>query len=312
MRFAAIEKPHRLASAFDGQVHSIFRRAVNVSLASGDFLTLQAAGYNDSAPGTVALAAPATFDFSRHIKAQARVACRAGVLRIAGSALSVDLRGARQRAPAPIAAMHNLDEARFAAAWRTAWHCLLDGAAAGLIVAIESKRPAGAFEAALARRARHAIPRLLYGTRANDLEAANEAAQRLAGAGPGLTPSGDDFLAGFMVGARRAAQSETQIGFVDALGRRITAAHEGGGDIALAYCRHAANGRAAPPIAGLANAIARGGDDEPIAAAVDAALRLGHSSGFDTALGVLCGLAVWHDGLVGAATAALAARVERS
>jgi len=103
----------------------------------------------------------------------------------------------------------------------------------------------------------------------------------LLGAGPGLTPSGDDFLAGALVTAhatddpRLAAwRRETS----KALATRRTTV------VSRALLHHALDGYATPELADALTAICSGGDPSPV---VDRLLAVGHTSGAALLAGVL-------------------------
>lgn len=304
MRFAASEMPPLSAASIDGHVHSVFRRVVNLRLDDGELLTLYANDDDRQPPGAISFAAPLDFDFSEHVTHRAAISCRAGILRIAATDISIDLRHARRRnhnsnAPSPIGT-------GFSSAWRAAWHTLMSAdTSAGLIISLNGRRPRASLDAALAVRARQTVPRLLDAARTNDVAAAMAAAARLVGAGPGLTPSGDDFLAGFLVGARHAAQNDVQHAFVDTFGSRLATLYGESGDISRAYFSHAAAGRIAQPQAKLARSIAAGAPKNTIKPATVAAMHMGHSSGSDGTFGLLCGLAGWRAELVGMIAAGL-------
>ena len=290
MRLAASEMPPLSARSLDGRVHSVFRRVVNLRLKDGELLTLYANDDDRQPPGAILFTAPLDVDFSKRVAHRAAISCRAGILRIAGSDVSVDLRRARRGDGNIITPCHRSD----ASSWRTAWHTLIAAEGrAGLIVALHGGRPAGSLDAALAGRARKIVPQLLDAARAMDIEAAIRAARQLVGAGPGLTPSGDDFLAGFLVGARQTAKNAPQVAFLGSLGQDLSAQHGKSGDIACAYLAHAAAGRAGRPLTKLARAITDGADVRATRTATHDAMRMGHSSGSDGSFGLLCGLAAW-------------------
>ena len=307
MRLAASAMPPRSDGIFDGQVHSVFRRVVNVRLGDGALLTLYAGSDESAPPGAITIAAPPGFDFSRHVTPSSAISCRAGVLRIEGSGVSVDLRRAQHCDPQSIEVPVGAVDKEYGASWQTAWRCLIAaGGDAGLVVTLNGRRPAGSLDAALSSLARQAVPHLLDAVRTCDIDAAMRAAARLVGAGPGLTPSGDDFLAGFLVGMRQTVQNQAQLAFVDALGRELAILYGDSGDIPRAYLTHAAAGRVARPLATLARSIGNGADDGAIKIATVAALHIGHSSGADATFGLLCGLAAWHEALAEMVAVALA------
>ncbi|GAA2407264.1 hypothetical protein GCM10010191_14460 [Actinomadura vinacea] len=134
---------------------------------------------------------------------------------------------------------------------------------------------------------------------AGDLAGTVEAAERIVGLGPGLTPSGDDILSGLLLslrllgGALRAGGHGTGRGggraewMADWLGAAVTA-DAGTRTTALAatllHC--AASGAAGAEVAAVLRAVA---GHEPAAPAVRRLLAAGHTSGADLAAGVLAG-----------------------
>jgi hypothetical protein len=106
---------------------------------------------------------------------------------------------------------------------------------------------------------------------------------RLLGVGPGLTPSGDDIVAGFLVGARSFGLAEDP--FRDAV---LEAAPGGTTDLSAALLRCAARGEAIPEVSALLTALSQRADSSR---ALDGALRrlgrIGHTSGTALAAGVL-------------------------
>jgi hypothetical protein len=126
---------------------------------------------------------------------------------------------------------------------------------------------------------------------AGDLAGAVEAAERIVGLGPGLTPSGDDILCGLMVSLRLVGgavrHGETAVWLADWLGAAVTA-DAGTRTTALAatllHC--AAAGNAGAEVTAVLRCLA---GREPPAAAVRRLLAVGHTSGADLAHGVLAG-----------------------
>lgn len=122
----------------------------------------------------------------------------------------------------------------------------------------------------------------------NDVDDPASALQ-LLGLGPGLTPSGDDLLAGLLitwhhVGASRPAER---------LGHELlTNGAERTNVISLAHLEAAAEGFGAAPLHDLL--LAMGGDDHTaIVEALDAASKIGHSSGLDAIAGMVLALTAW-------------------
>jgi Protein of unknown function (DUF2877) len=124
-----------------------------------------------------------------------------------------------------------------------------------------------------------------------DLAGTIEAAERIVGLGPGLTPSGDDILAGLLVSLRLLGGAVRPGGravwMADWLGAAVTA-DAGTRTTALAatllHC--AASGGAGAEVAAVLRAVA---GHEPAGPAVRRLLAAGHTSGADIASGVLAG-----------------------
>jgi hypothetical protein len=130
---------------------------------------------------------------------------------------------------------------------------------------------------------------------AGDLADAVEAAERIVGLGPGLTPSGDDILCGLLVSLRLVGgavrHGEAAVRMADWIGAAVTA-DAGTRTTALAatllHC--AAAGGAGAEVAAVLRFV--GGHEPPGGAGQSAVRRLlsvGHTSGADLAHGVLAG-----------------------
>ncbi|WUH96406.1 DUF2877 domain-containing protein [Spirillospora sp. NBC_00431] len=131
---------------------------------------------------------------------------------------------------------------------------------------------------------------------AGDLAGAVEAAERIVGLGPGLTPSGDDILCGLLVSLRLVGGAvrggRTGVWLAEWLGAAVTA-DAGTRTTALAatllHC--AAAGGAGAEVAAVLRCVA--GHEPPDAPTTGQAVRrllaVGHTSGTDLAHGVLAG-----------------------
>jgi ABC-type phosphate transport system permease subunit len=121
-----------------------------------------------------------------------------------------------------------------------------------------------------------------------DEAAARTAVASLVGRGAGLTPTGDDLLAGLVATARLLVSTTASVDagtrrLVDAVAEQALAlapTHTTALSAALLAC--ADRGAVAGPVAGLVRALATGVAVEPAAAAL---CRVGHSSGYDLARG---------------------------
>jgi hypothetical protein len=140
--------------------------------------------------------------------------------------------------------------------------------------------------------AEHPGPRILAERCAEgDLAYAVDAAERIVGLGPGLTPSGDDVLAGLLLSLRVFGTSlpcgETAIWLADWLGAAVTAhADTRTTPLAATLLHCAALGQAGTELAAVLHGMA---GRCPLQPAVRRLLGVGHTSGADLAWGVLAG-----------------------
>ena len=118
---------------------------------------------------------------------------------------------------------------------------------------------------------------------AGDVDGAAESLAGVLGLGAGLTPSADDAIAGLLLGAR--ATRLTTPAVVEEVGARLCEpARARTTAVSAALLAHAAVGRAAPQVVAVAEVLRGVGDTD---AALNALWQLGHSSGADTAAGLL-------------------------
>lgn len=146
--------------------------------------------------------------------------------------------------------------------------------AAGAGIALDAL--AGAPASALADPAFE--PRRTRAVRCVDGGDLDGAVDALAGLGPGLTPAGDDALAGILL----------VLGAPDRAAAVVAAERARTNDIARAFLSWAARGQSIEPVHRLLAAHDAGG----ASAALADVLRFGHSSGADLALGLRLGLRV--------------------
>jgi hypothetical protein len=132
----------------------------------------------------------------------------------------------------------------------------------------------------------------VVGALLDEPEAAMTAARELIGRGPGLTPAGDDLLAGLLAGAHALGPA---IAPADVASLLTTATHRFGEsvvaasvgrttDVSVALLRHATSGEVAEPAAHLLRALTAGGG---LDAATERLLAVGSTSGRDLAFGLL-------------------------
>jgi hypothetical protein len=105
----------------------------------------------------------------------------------------------------------------------------------------------------------------------------------LLGWGSGLTPAGDDVLAGWLLAVHHHAAARDELLPVVAAARHATSA------LSAALLEEAAGGRGVPAALAVADALCGHGDLPELGAALDRLLRVGHTSGAALAHGLLRG-----------------------
>jgi Protein of unknown function (DUF2877) len=152
--------------------------------------------------------------------------------------------------------------------------------------------PSMALNTALRRTAATAATNLEAAAREGDAAVALAAARPLLGLGPGLTPSGDDFLVGFLAGLRslpgRTIKREHFLcQFGNELGKLAATATN---EVARTFVTHAGQGHFTESIVSLGRALAHGSG---LTFAAQALLSFGASSGADTLVGIIAGWHAW-------------------
>jgi len=141
---------------------------------------------------------------------------------------------------------------------------------------------------------RHPAARVGTALLDGDTAGAVAAARRLLGSGPGLTPSGDDVLAGLLAAvpalerALHGPPATPLTTTTSALGSAIAdLARDATTAVSAALLLHAARGEVAAPAAAVLHAFTGRGD---LRAAVDGLLAVGSTSGRDLTVGLLAGV----------------------
>ncbi len=275
---------------FDAWVQSVFDSAVNLKLTQEDRLITVLLSDHYELPQGIRIATQAAVPLSS-LKIDQHASARGGVLRFASSALSIDLRGAPVWT-CPLPAL-NIDMRASAVqqAWTTVWGLLNKRQrlqATDLIAGDLFQRDAGS---ALSRRMSDPVLGLIASTERMDMEASLQAAQKMIGLGPGVTPSGDDILIGFLAGLwSLAGENPMRLSFIQSFGSALSSITTQTNEISRTYLYHAARGQVASSLSNLAGAIAKGGE---VSQPAQSAMRVGHSSGMDSVTGLLIGLRVW-------------------
>lgn len=301
MRFQAlsigIEVP---IHCFSGTVHSVFRRSCNVWLESHRLLTLLPSDRGNS-PYGVRLNVFSQFPFFDRFRIGQRVACRGGILRIEGTDCSVDLRQARlwyvDLKDLDIDFLRPAQDRSWAVAWSELnTHCRRNGLAEvmKLFCPTESRRSPSAVAKVLLPQAARTVLALLHATRNLQRQDTVIAARPLIGLGPGLTPSGDDFLVGYLAGLWCTARGKLpRMQFLNDLTVELSEAASATNPISRAPLQSVANGHVSESISTLAQRLHDSNNADGVRTATQAALRVGRTSGSAGVLGLLLGCTVW-------------------
>jgi hypothetical protein len=135
---------------------------------------------------------------------------------------------------------------------------------------------------------------LVLNTQRFELEAAAKAMKSLVGLGPGLTPSGDDFLVGFMAGLWSTSGKDVQRrAYTSGFGRKLSHFAQCTTDVSRSYLCHAAEGRVSAALKSVLQSLVRGDEAEKVYQVTRKAFDFGSTSGTDGVLGLLLGLKSW-------------------
>jgi Protein of unknown function (DUF2877) len=292
------------------RVHSVFSSTVNLEAEGGQRFISLCGPRGGSFPHAVVLERPQDFTTWRlAIGMPARLAAGSLELPVEGRTVVVDLKQAKPWPWRTLPAIPRLGKAHRACTTRlaeTQYDATCD-------LRIDWLWRAGGATTALAERLCNVALALGTAARATPLLALSpsrrcvwgtpleEAVAALMGLGAGLTPSGDDFLCGFMAAARvadpRSLDASLEHGrhgggypaLVDALNDAAENNVWRTGTISAFLVRCAIEGFWPTPLVDLAEALSREHEAEALLA-LDELCGLGHSSGSDIATGLLFGL----------------------
>jgi Protein of unknown function (DUF2877) len=127
---------------------------------------------------------------------------------------------------------------------------------------------------------------------AHSPEMAADLVRRLLGVGPGLTPAGDDVLAGLLIGLRSFGQRAEPLRLAVLAGLAA-----GTTDLSAALLRCATRGESIPQVKKLLRAMSGTAWQGRLDHAIDDLVRVGHTSGTSLATGVLAAATIAIGGL---------------
>jgi hypothetical protein len=267
---------------YTGRVHSVFDRVVNLQSAQGGLLTLASSDV-DNAPDTLIV------DVRGFGNCRLAVGDRCGAAMpdelFIGSALRVNHAGAvtwSERCPAYPDDVSTLR----ASLGQIEMALARDGTPGGVLPAATGDAPMlRAVHAALAQRAARTLDALSHG----DLGVACESALGMIGLGPGLTPSGDDFLTGLF--AVLNIERSPCHRFRRICDHVVAEAVPLTNAISLATLKAAAQGRVRESIVVLLR-YSMFGSAEGVGRSLSRVLAIGSTSGTDIVAGIVAGFKV--------------------
>jgi hypothetical protein len=274
---------------FEALIQSTFESAANLRLLSEDrLLTLLISDHYELPQGIRIGTKNVSLD---SLTPGRRGAARAGVLRFDFSPLTIDLRGVPVW-KCPVSELDtDMRSDRTQQAWATAWRLLNEeqrARDAGIVADDLFRLTSGSF---LSQRMSRSVTQLVTSSEQFDSRGSVFAAQGMIGLGPGVTPSGDDLLIGFLAGLWSIRGTDQgQLSFISSFGDALLEAAKRTSEISRTYIVHAVRGQFSSGLANLAQAITTGHGVEQ---AAREAMQVGHSSGMDSVTGLLIGLAAW-------------------
>jgi uncharacterized protein DUF2877 len=277
-----------------GRIHSVFHKAMNIATLDDTMLAVLS-NELPRMPNSVRLSPIMAEKVLRHVRPDLEIWIGDGRLLILAHNLSLHLPETSPWEPRPeITAYHWRHEA-VAQHVRLLAHHLAEqpqwGGLAPLLKPLLLGQPTA--ETPLSRMALPMLRLLAKASWLQDIVGVEEAARSLAGLGPGLTPSGDDALAGFaavmtllspQISVDAAARDHIAVAIASAARPRTTALSA----VLLAY---AARGEVAEQVGNLLLSLALPVESsKAVLHAADRVLAFGANSGGDTLLGMLLGL----------------------
>jgi hypothetical protein len=274
---------------FDVLVQSVFDSSVNLRMVDQDRLITILISDHYELPQGIRLE-------SKNVPLQSltvglRASCRGGILRFDSSPLTIDLR----KVFIWEAQLSRIDVTRPSTkqALSIVWKALnraqrLKGTDLIADDLLHSDKGS-----ALTRKLSQPVLELIATTQRFDVDTASNAARKMIGLGPGVTPSGDDILIGYLAGLWSVTDEyDKRLRFVSSFGEALLSLTKETNEISRTYLYHAIHGQFSSRLSKLVNTIGEGNEEQTLVAAKDA-MRVGHSSGMDSVTGLGIGLAVW-------------------
>ncbi|HEU0296709.1 MAG TPA: DUF2877 domain-containing protein [Anaerolineales bacterium] len=278
---------------FNATIQSVFDSSLNLRLAhEGRLVTILISDHYDLPQGIrldKKIPLPyLTPSSSLMANVGLHAACRSGILRFDSSTLTIDLRCAAIWEGRIPALTPPIDKA-----WSIIWGTLNKEQRlknAELVADDLFQVDQGSL---LTRKLSQPVMQLITAAKRLAPRASIDAARKMIGLGPGVTPSGDDVLIGFLAGLHSTAGNEQgKLAFIQAFGESLSSLSMETSEISRTYLYHAIHGRFSSSMIALLDAL-NADKEKQLLSAAKAAMHVGHSSGMDSVTGLLMGLAVW-------------------
>ena len=274
-----------------GRVHSVYRQACNIELEHGELLTLLGPE-TGNVPHGIRCALPEPADFRPWLRPAQAVSANGLSLHVTEAGLAIDLSAAARwycgldRCAIDLCAetsVHALRSVR-----RVLWE---QGPESGFGPLLKhDAAPSSPLERAMQKRLSQALPALSCAGSNLDCATASRALAQLAGLGPGLTPSGDDFIVGYLAALYGRCTGEPLLRpYLSGLSGSIRQFALTANLISRQYLLNALGGEFSESLAQVVWGIAAH-DKLRLRQSAERLVRVGHSSGADSLLGLLFGL----------------------
>jgi hypothetical protein len=277
-----------------GTIHSVFHKAINIAISDDTMLAVLS---NDlpRMPNSVRLSPFVAEKLLRHLWPGMEIWIGDGRLLILAQDLALRLPETSPWEPRPEIMSYHWCREKVAQHVRLLAHYLADqprrGGVAPLLEPLLLGQPTA--ETPLSRMALPMLRLLAKASWLQDIAGVEEATRSLAGLGPGLTPSGDDALAGFaavmtllspQLSGDSASRDHIAVAIASAARARTTA-------LSAVLLAHAARGEVAEQVGNLLLGLTLPVEaSKTVLHAADRVLAFGANSGGDTLLGMLLGL----------------------
>jgi hypothetical protein len=281
----------RVALCFSGRVHGIYRQACNIETDHGTLVTLLSQGLGNI-PHGIRCVLPAPVDFRARCMAGQTVVADGVDLRIVQAGMTVHLsRAAIWRYVPAACVVDPCADQTLRALLEVRSTLRKQAPASGFApLLLRDDEPGSPLDQALQRRLRRTLPVLANATRSLDADGAAQALGQLAGLGPGLTPSGDDFIVGYLAALwSRCSYQSALRSFLAALGGPLQRFAARSNLISRQFLLDAVVGEFSESLADLVSALAVSDVGRALVSA-RRIVRIGHSSGADALTGLLFGL----------------------